>query len=114
MQPKFKDCVFESDKDPKYFRVWVRLLSGIVRNIPGGAAIENFLDNYLSREKYLAMTRPAFLDDPLLTFGASGGESSTTESNLGTEAGALPEIPPTENVQTPDQDPRQYSAPPAN
>ena len=36
LQPKFKDCTFDSDKKPEYLRTWLRLLSGIVRNIPNG------------------------------------------------------------------------------
>ena len=69
MQPKFKECVFDSDKDPKYFRLWVRLLSGIIRNIPGGAALENFLDHYLKRDLHTSSTRPSFLDDDELALG---------------------------------------------
>ena len=44
LQPKFKDCTFDSDKKPEYLRTWLRLLAGIVRNIPNGKPIENFLD----------------------------------------------------------------------
>ena len=36
LQPKFKDCTFDSDKKPEYLRTWLRLLSGIVHNIPNG------------------------------------------------------------------------------
>ena len=43
LQPKFKDCTFDSDKKPEYLRTWLRLLAGIVRNIPNGKPIENFL-----------------------------------------------------------------------
>ena len=35
-QPKFKECVFNSDKEAAtYFLVWVRLLSGIIRASSG-------------------------------------------------------------------------------
>ena len=72
-QPKFKECVFDSDKEAAtYFLVWVRLLSGIIRNIPGGAALENFLDHYLKRDRLTSSTRPAFLDDDDLDLGDHG------------------------------------------
>ena len=85
-QPKFKECVFDSDKDPKYFRLWVRLLSGIIRNIPGGAALENFLDHYLKRDIYTSSTRPSFLEDEDLDLGDHGPElrpqvSSSTDDD---------------------------------
>ena len=66
MQPKFKECTFDGDKDPKYFLVWVRLMSGIVKNIPFGAALENFLDMFLGREKFVHTTRPSFLEHELI------------------------------------------------
>ena len=47
LQPKFKDCAFNSDKKPEYLRTWLRLLSGIVCNIPHGKQLKNFLDSYL-------------------------------------------------------------------
>ena len=40
LQPKFKDCTFDSDKKPEYLRTWLRLLSGIVRNTPHGKQLE--------------------------------------------------------------------------
>ena len=63
LQPKFKDCTFDSDKKPEYLRTWLRLLSGIVRNIPNGKQIENFLDSYLQRRLNEATTRPSFLQE---------------------------------------------------
>ena len=61
LQPKFKDCTFDSDKKPEYLRTWLRLLSGIVRNIPHGKQIEHFLDCYLQHRLNEATTRPSFL-----------------------------------------------------
>ena len=89
MQPKFKDCLFECDKTPEYFLTWIRLISGIIRNIQGGEPLENFLDNYLQREKNTASTRPEFLNDPLLGFeenpfedpGSSAPEQGDQESS---------------------------------
>ena len=52
LQPKFKDCSFDSDKNPGYFLVWIKLISGIVRNLPGGAELEAFLDCYLLGGKW--------------------------------------------------------------
>ena len=63
LQPKFKDCTFDSDKKPEYLRTWLRLLAGIVRNIPNGKPIENFLDHYLQRHTNETATRPAFLNE---------------------------------------------------
>ena len=63
LQPKFKDCTFDSDKKPEYLRTWLRLLAGIVRNIPNGKPIENFLDRYLRRHTNETATRPAFLSE---------------------------------------------------
>ena len=63
LQPKFKDCTFDSDKKPEYLRTWLRLLAGIVRNIPHGKQIENFLDFYLQRQLNEAAARPAFLSE---------------------------------------------------
>ena len=63
LQPKFKDCTFDSDKKPEYLRTWLRLLAGIVRNIPNGKPIENFLDHYLQRHTNETATRPAFLSE---------------------------------------------------
>ena len=57
---KFKDCTFDSDKKPEYLRTWLRLLSGIVRNIPHGKQIENFLDGYLQRRLNEATTGGEF------------------------------------------------------
>ena len=68
IQPKFKECVGEFDKDPSSFHSWVRLISGIVRNLPGGAQLEDFLDSHLGRERHASKTRPSFLEHPDLDF----------------------------------------------
>ena len=70
LQPKFKDCTFDSDKKPEYLRTWLRLLSGIVRNIPNGKQIENFLNSYLQRQLNEATTRPSFLQEAGLQLSA--------------------------------------------
>ena len=51
LQPKFKDCTFDSDKKPEYLRTWLRLLSGIVRNIPNSKQIENYFRFHSNRPK---------------------------------------------------------------
>lgn len=76
MQPKFKCCVFESDKDSKSFLTWLRLISGIIRNMLGGNDLEEFLDSYLNRGLHTSSTRPAFLGDPRLNFTPSASASS--------------------------------------
>ena len=78
LQPKFKDCTFDSDKKPEYLRTWLRLLSGIVRNIPHGKDIENFLDHYLQRRLHEATTRPAFLSEPGLQLHAPEEQDEDT------------------------------------
>ena len=80
MQPRFKECRADFDKNPKYFRTWVRLLSGIIRNIPGGEPLENFLDNFLHRDRNISSTRPAFLEHPDLDLGLPSLGSSTMEN----------------------------------
>ena len=50
----------------------MRLLLGTIRNIPGGAALENFLNHYLKRDRLTSSTRPAFLDDDVLDLGDHG------------------------------------------
>ena len=82
LQPKFKDCTFDSDKKPEYLRTWLRLLSGIVRNIPHGKQIENFLDSYLQRRLNEATTRPSFLQEAGLQLSApSAAATSPAEDN---------------------------------
>ena len=79
MQPKFKECTFDGDKDPKYFLVWVRLMSGIVKNIPHGSALENFLDMFLGREKFVHTTRPSFLEHELIDLPPPSSTASPTK-----------------------------------
>ena len=81
LQPKFKDCTFDSDKKPEYLRTWLRLLSGIVRNAPHGKDIENFLDHYLQRQLHEATTRPAFLSEPGLQLHAPGQQDELGEAS---------------------------------
>ena len=63
LQPKFKECQLESAQGEASLRPWVGLISGIVRNLPDGPPLENFLDSYLKREKVSIKTQPKFLDD---------------------------------------------------
>ena len=64
IQPKFRDCAFASDKNMNNFAQWTKLISGIIRNITGGAPLEAFLDQFLGR-KVSQATRPSFLNDPM-------------------------------------------------
>ena len=50
IQPKFRDCAFASDKNANNFAQWTKLISGIIRNITGGAPLEAFLDQFLDRK----------------------------------------------------------------
>ena len=47
IQPKFRHCAFASDKNMNNFAQWTKLISGIIRNITGGAPLEAFLDQFL-------------------------------------------------------------------
>ena len=85
LQPKFKDCTFDSDKKPEYLRTWLRLLAGIVRNIPHGKQIENFLDYYLQRQLHEAATRPAFLSEVGLQLTAPTDSSNGVDPGEETE-----------------------------
>ena len=80
LQPKFKDCSFDSKKNPEYLRTWLRLLSGIVRNIAGGKQLEDFPDYKLGRRHKQSNTRPAFLNDPDLQVEAPNGEDGDSAS----------------------------------
>jgi len=80
LQPKFKDCSFDSKKNPEYLRTWLRLLSGIVRNIAGGKQLEDFLDYKLGRRHKQSNTRPAFLNDPDLQVEAPNGDDGDSAS----------------------------------
>ena len=75
LQPKLKDCAFDSDKKPEYLRTWLCLLSGIVRNIPHGKQLENFLDSYLQRRLNEATTRPSFLQEAGLSAPSAAAPS---------------------------------------
>ena len=64
--PKFKDCLYESDKHPANLRSWITLIGNLVRNLPNGDPIEKFLDNFLERQPSSNATKPAFLSEPRL------------------------------------------------
>jgi hypothetical protein len=73
-QPKFKDCVWNSDKDPyTSFRTWLCVFGGIVANYPVGPQLERFLDLFLVRDPQAATTQPSFLSDPRLSLGEPSG-----------------------------------------
>ena len=102
MQLEFKDFVADLGRDSKYLRTWVRLISGIIRNLVGGAALETFLDNHLDREKYTPCMRPSFLEHPDLDIGdmppglgspASLASSGEIQGDQQPEQGDEPENP---------------------
>ena len=80
LQPKFKECAFDSNKKPEYLRTWIRLLTGIVRNIPHGKPLENFLDISLSRRLHEASTRPAFLSEDIFQLTAPSPDNDGLEA----------------------------------
>ena len=71
-QPQFKDCVWESAKDPlNTFRTWLCIFGGIAANYGHGVwpQPEWFLDLFLLRDPQAATTQPSFLNDPRLSLG---------------------------------------------
>ena len=73
-QPKFKDCVWDSAKDPyTSFRTWLCVFGGIVANYNAGPQLESFLDLFLVRDPQAATTQPSFLSDPRLSLGEPSG-----------------------------------------
>ena len=107
-QPKFKDCVWKSAKDPtNTFRTmaWLCIFGGIVANYDVGPQLERFLDLFLLRDPQAATTQPSFLTDPRLPLAdelpnglirgshvtrhpsplSMGGRSEATGETLGSE-----------------------------
>ena len=84
IQPKFKDCVFDSSKEPEAVRVWLRLISGLVMSIGNGVCqwLETFLDSFLGRNPFQSSTRPAFLNDPALALADSPEGNATFPSPM--------------------------------
>ena len=69
-QPEFKDCVWESAKDPtNTFRTmsWLCIFGGIVVNYGVGLSLKRLLDLFLLRDPQAATTQPSFLNDPKLS-----------------------------------------------
>ena len=63
-QPKFKDCVWDSAKDPytvSSFRTWMCFFGGIVDNYNVGPQLKRLLDLFLIRDPQAATTQPSFL-----------------------------------------------------
>ena len=67
-QPKFKDCMWDSVKDPYMsFCIWLCLFGRIVANYNVGPQLERFLDLFLLCNPQAATTQPSFLSDPRLS-----------------------------------------------
>ncbi len=73
IQPKFKDCQYDSDKSPGTLRQWIGLIGNLVRNIKHGTPIENFLDNYLGRDPLAPAVQPGFLEDSAISLAIYEG-----------------------------------------
>ena len=116
VQPKFKDCVFDSSKEPAAFRVWLRLISGLVMSIAHGVWLETFLDNFLGRNPFQSSTRPAFLNDPALALDDSPQGNNTFPSPMPptSESGGNSPLPSFDRATTQSRDgteainPKQY------
>ena len=67
-QPKFKDCMWDSAKDPYTpFRTWLCFFGRVVANYNVGPQLERFLDLFLLHDPQAATTQPPFLSDPRLS-----------------------------------------------
>ena len=69
-QPKFKDRVWESVKDPQNtFCTWLCIFGGIVAhaNCNAGPQLERFLDLFLLCDPQAATMQPLFLTDLMLS-----------------------------------------------
>ena len=117
IQPKFKDCVFDSSQEPAAFRVWLRLISGLVMSIAHGVWLETFLDNFLGRNPFQSSTRPAFLNDPALALDDSPQGNNTFPSPMPptSESGGNSPLPSFDRATTQSRDgqteainPKQY------
>ena len=95
LQPKFKDCSFDSAKKPEYLLTWIRLLTGIIRNIPRGDPLENFLDNFLGRKTAGRTTRPSFLEEA----GMSIRDPGVVQQPAQVDADAPPALGSAENPE---------------
>ena len=106
IQPKFKDCVFDSSKEPAAFRVWLRLISGLVMSIAHGVWLETFLDNFLGRNPFQSSTRPAFLNDPALALDDSPQGNNTFPSPMPptSESGGNSPLPSFDRATTQSRD----------
>ena len=63
-QPKFKDCMRDSVKDPyTSFCTWLCVFGGIVTNYNVGLQLERFLNMFLIHTPQAAMAQPLFLSD---------------------------------------------------
>ena len=79
IQPIFKDCTYDQDKNPADLMVWLTLVSGVVsthgQDVSGGTSLENFLDHHLDRRKGYVSTKSVFLDDPDLQLPDDASDS---------------------------------------
>ena len=86
VQPKFKDCFYDYDKHPENLRAWIALIGNLVRSIEHGIALELFLDKYLKRQSPTNFTKPAFLDDPVLSLPHVTNATSDEEPEAQSDA----------------------------
>ena len=105
-QPKFEDCVFDSSQEPAAFRVWLRLISGLVISIAHGVWLENFLDNFSTRNPKQSSTRPVFHNDPALALDDSPQGNNTFPSPMPptSESGGNSPLPSFDRATTQSRD----------
>ena len=114
IQPKFKDCQYDSDKSPGTLRQWIGLIGNLVRNIKNGTPIENFLDHYLGRDPCAPAVQPGFLEDSALSLAIMGEPEPST---IGTAPKIVPGIPvddglPEDEAKSPESFGNKTTVPP--
>ena len=67
---KLSTYVWDGDKDPKGFNIWVENVGSMVRATEHGKALEDMLDSKLRRKPALNQNVPTFILDDL-DFGAA-------------------------------------------
>ena len=97
LQPKFKECKFDSSRKEADLLKWISLIGNIIYNIGRGCELEWFLDSFLERTT-TTTTQPAFLQHPALDLSGAkskGEGASLTSGPLG---------PPNSTLETIDED----------
>ena len=90
---KLSTYVWDSDKDPKGFNIWLENVSSMVRATEHGTPLEDMLDSKLRRRPALNQNVPTFiLDDPdfgTVAMSGASGESAQVDDDDVISIGSL-------------------------